>query len=86
MREFSKVMCVLVLMVSAIAAAIAWIDDRPNSTTWLFRTIPAVVAVLALGMFLRLHWQRDLAPDFLAERVGKYLERDGFCFSVARRA
>lgn len=80
MNESVKAVCVLFVIVAVITASIAWIDDRPNSTTWLFRTVPVVIAIIAIGVMLWMHWRRDLAPDLLAQQVGRYLERNGFCF------
>lgn len=81
MHELKKVVSVVVFTAAAITASIAWIDDRPNSTTWLFRTIPIAIAIGAIGVFLWLHRRRDLAPDLLAQQVGRYFERNGFCFN-----
>lgn len=39
------------------------------------------VAILSLLVFLRIHFQRDLAPDLLSQH-GKYFDRDGFCFHL----
>jgi hypothetical protein len=82
MGESKKAICVLVLMAAVIAASVAWIDDRPNRTTWLFRTIPVAIAIIAVVVLLWAHWRRDLAPDLLAQQVGRYFERNGFCFHV----
>ena len=37
MREFLKGVCILVILAGAIAATLAWVDDRPSQLTWLFR-------------------------------------------------
>jgi hypothetical protein len=80
MYESIKAVCVVVIMAAAITAAVAWGDDRPDTTTWLFRTIPIAIALIAIAIFLSVHWKRDSAPDLLAQQAGKYFERTGFCF------
>lgn len=86
MREFAKVMCVLVLMVSAPAGAIAWFTDRPDAATWGFRISGPILAILALAAFLKIHFRRDLAHDYLREHAGTYFNRDGFGFAVSASA
>jgi hypothetical protein len=82
MHESIKTICVVVIIAAVITASVAWIDDRPNSTTWLLRTIPIALTIIAIGLFLWLHWKRDLAPDLLARQVGRYFDRNGFCFQL----
>ncbi|WP_428306121.1 hypothetical protein [Lacipirellula sp.] len=82
MREAIKVLSVVVLAIAVIVTALAWIDDRPNQTTWLLRTIPIAVAVASVIVFLSMHFKKDLAPDLLHRNFGGYFERDGFCFVV----
>ncbi len=51
MREFIKGLIILGLLTSAIAAAMAWIEDRPGEVAWMLRIGgPAV----ALGCFVLL--------------------------------
>ena len=82
MNESIKAVCVVMIMAAAITAAIAWGFDKPNTTTWLFRTIPLAIGIVAVAVLLRLEWRRDLAPDLLFQQVGKYFERNGFCFQL----
>jgi hypothetical protein len=82
MLESIKAILVVVIMAAVITASVAWIDDQPNSTTWLLRTIPIAITIIAIGVFLWLRWRRDLAPDLLAQQVGGYLDRNGFCFHL----
>lgn len=81
MREFFKVSCVLVIGAAILTSACAWIADRPDQLTWILRISPIPIAILSLLLFLRLHYQRDLAPDLLY-RHGRYFDRDGFCFHL----
>jgi hypothetical protein len=80
-REFSKVVCILLIAVGSIAAAIAWIDDRPNEISWTFRIAGPLIAIVAFLGFLVVHFRRDQAPDYLYRTVGKYFDRGGLCFS-----
>lgn len=82
MREFLKVMCVVVLAIAAIVAAIAWFADKPDGMTWLFRIVSPIIAVVALVMFVRMDRQRDKVPDYLSRRTKKFFERNGLCFDV----
>ena len=82
MGESTKVLCVLLLIVGIIAAAIAWYSDRPDAVTWGFRVGGPIVALLALALFLKLHFRRDLVHDYLRDVAGNYFNRDGFCFAV----
>ncbi len=59
MREAIKVLSVVVLAIATIVTALAWIDDRPNQTTWLLRTIPVAVAIASLVVFLSIHTKKD---------------------------
>jgi hypothetical protein len=81
-REFLKVACVLILGAAVIIAAIAWADDRPNATTWMFRWGPIPFALAALFGFLKIHFAADLVPDFLYRECGTYFDRAGLCFVV----
>jgi hypothetical protein len=82
MREFVKVMCVVVLMFGGVWAALVFSDDHPSSTTKILRyALPAVCAA-AIVVFLAIHFRIDEIPDYLYELNGKYFDRDGFCFSL----
>jgi hypothetical protein len=81
MRETVKVVCVLFVIAAIMTSALAWADDRPNQTTWVLRLAPIAVAIFALIVFLRLHFQRDLAPDYLRSHCGTFFDRTGLCFA-----
>lgn len=82
MGESTKAVCGLLMIVGIIAAAMAWVDDRPGATTWAFRIGGIVLTLAALFAILKLHSRADLARDYLRETVGTYFNRDGFCFGV----
>ena len=80
MGESTKAVCSLIMIVGLIAATLAWLADQPDTTVWGVRIGAPVLALMALGLMLKLHWRQDLEHDYLAERVGSYFNRDGFCF------
>jgi hypothetical protein len=82
MREAWKVFSVVVLLFAAPAAAVAWADDHPNLTVRLIRYSCPVLCAVAVAIFLKIHFRRDEAPDYLRKQVGGYFNRDGFCFGV----
>jgi hypothetical protein len=81
MREFLKVACVFVLMICGTAAAIVWVAERPDGTTRALRIVLPLMSVAAIGGFLLIHFQRDIAPDYLYQVSRKYFNRDGFCLA-----
>jgi hypothetical protein len=89
MREFVKVLCVVILMFAAVPAALAWLDDRPNfpqSVVLFCKYVCPVLCLLALALFLKVHFRADDVPDYLGPRVGAYFNRDGFCFGIVPTA
>ncbi len=82
MGESFKAVCVLMLIVSALVAAAFWCDDQPNTTSWIVRIVSSGFSVLALAVILKLHFRADPVPDYLLAAVGKYFNRDGFCFAM----
>ena len=86
MGESTKAICALVLSVGAIAAAIAWIADRPDAATWSIRIGAPTLALMAIALILKLHFRADLAYDYLRDHAGTYFNRDGFCFAIVATA
>jgi hypothetical protein len=86
MREALKVLSVVVLLFAAPAAAVAWFDNRPNMIVHLMRYGCPVLCVLAFAIFLKIHFRADEVPDYLRQQVGKYFNRDGFCFGIVPTA
>ncbi|MGD0898115.1 MAG: hypothetical protein ABR915_09795 [Thermoguttaceae bacterium] len=37
----------------------------------------------ALALFLRLHFRRDLVPDYLSQHCGRFFESNGLCFCLS---
>jgi hypothetical protein len=81
MSESIKAACAVVLVVSAFTAVMVWTEDRPDALTWSLRIGCIVLPILALSLFLALHFRYDVAPDFLRQLRGDYFNRDGFCFA-----
>jgi hypothetical protein len=84
-REFIKVLCVVVLLFGAPLAALAWFDDRldfPQPVIHFMKYACPVLCILAVGIFLKIHFRADEIPDYLGPRVGTYFNRDGFCFGI----
>jgi hypothetical protein len=81
MAEAIKVFCVLVLMVSAVAGALAWMGERPDALQWSMRIGGPILTLVAVALFLKIHFRRDLVPDYLHDHFGSYFNRDGFCFA-----
>jgi hypothetical protein len=82
MGESTKAVSAFVMILASMAVAVAWTVDRPDGVTWAFRIASPAVALLALGLILKLHFRKDLAPDYLRPIAGTYYNRDGFCFTV----
>jgi hypothetical protein len=80
MRETLKVLCVVVFMFAAPAAAIGWFDRAGSAVSLFLRYGCPVLAVLGIAGFLKIHFRADLAPDYLHHHVGTYFNRGGFCF------
>jgi hypothetical protein len=80
MREAVKVLCVVVFLFAVPTAVIVWTDDRPSFTVSVLKYACPVLSVLAIVIFLKLHFRRDEAHDYLREHVGAYFNRGGFCF------
>lgn len=84
MGESTKAVLALLGIIAACASLAGWLDDRPDGATWLWRIVPLLVAAGIFGLLLKLHFRRDRAPDFLAERCdGTYFNRGGFAFGVS---
>lgn len=85
MHEFAKGTCCVVVLAALIAAAFGWNDDRPTLTTWSFRVGGPLIAIAALAAFLKLHFRRDQAPDYLSRVTPGFFDRAGFCFAFTIR-
>jgi hypothetical protein len=81
MREFLKIITVVVFMAAAPTAAVAWIDDRPSLTVTCLKYTCPVLSVLAIAAFLKLHFRADEVPDYLRQQFRTRFERGGFCFA-----
>ncbi len=83
MGESTKSTCALLMIVSAVTAALAWMDDRPDLTTWLLRICGLIVATLSLCLILTLHFRNDFEHDYLRSSFRTYFNRDGLCFAFS---
>jgi hypothetical protein len=81
MRESIKAVCTLLFMIAACVAGVMWFEDRPNQTTWWLRIGSTALALLSVGVLLKLHFRADAAPDYLRQVAGNYFNRGGFCFA-----
>jgi hypothetical protein len=82
-RDFIKIMCSLVFGIFVAVAIMAWVDDFPSRTTWYGRIGFPIIAAVAIGVFLKVHYLRDIAPDFLSRSYPRFFDRNGFCFSCS---
>lgn len=82
MGKSSKEACVLFLMIGLLVGSVAWVDDRPNTTTWAFRIGGPVLAIFSIGFLFSLEGRKDLAHDYLHDLFGEYFNREGFCFCL----
>ncbi len=57
--------------------------NRPTPLLMAAQCLAWSFAAACLVLFLGLHLRRDLVPDYLSLCQGKFLERDGFCFSIS---
>jgi hypothetical protein len=83
MGESFKAVVSLFVIIALIVALIAWIEDRPDQTTWIVRASSLAVAAALVAVLIKRHFRRDLAPDYLHDACGVYFNRGGFCFAFA---
>jgi hypothetical protein len=81
MRETLKVLSVIVFMIAAPTAAIAWTDDQPSFVVSILKYACPILSILAIATFLRIHFRADEVPDYLRLQVGTYFSRGGFSFA-----
>lgn len=82
MGESTKAVAALVMIVGVVVAGFAWIDDRPNFTTWTCLYGGVGVAAIAGAFLVGLQLRSDHEVDYLRDAFGTYFNRDGFCFAV----
>jgi hypothetical protein len=81
MSQSVKSVCTLVLIVASFIVIVVWTDSHPSSTTQIVGNSAILTAILSLAALLFLHFRRDLAHDYLLEKMNRYFNRDGFCFA-----
>lgn len=79
MREALKLACVIALLAALPATAVVWLDDRPDEVAWAVRFLAPAISTAALVVFLKIHFRRDEAPDFLRDS-GNYFTSGGLGF------
>lgn len=57
--------------------------NRPTPLLMAAQCLAWSFAAACLVLFLGLHLRRDRVPDYLSLCQGKFLERDGFCFTIS---
>jgi len=82
MREGLKVLSVVVFMFAVPTAVIVWTDDRPSPSVSVLKYASPLLSILAIAVFLKLHFRRDDAQDYLREKVATHFNRGGFCFGL----
>jgi len=86
MGESTKVILSLILGIAGVVGAIAWIPGPTDPLTWPLRIGGPVVALLALGMIIKLQFRSDLAFDYLRKHQGDYQNHHDFCFTCESTA
>jgi len=81
----TKVVGVILMMLSGLVSALGWIDDRPTAGTWFLRLGGLAAAALILIWILWLHFRPDYERDYLRDISRQYFNRDGFCFTFAAK-
>ena len=82
MGESAKAILALSLIVFAIVAGCFWIEDQPDTMTWVARICFSIACSACLISLIILQKRRDLAPDFLRESFGNYFNSNGLCFAI----
>lgn len=82
MRETLKVLCVVIFMFAAPAAALGWFDRADGAISLFLRYGCPVLALAGIVGFLKIHLRADLVPDYLYHHSGTYFNRGGFCFGI----
>jgi hypothetical protein len=84
MNQSIKSVLALVILICLGTSIFGWatpgIAGVPGSQFWLRAS--GVLLLPAIALLVWADFRRDLAPDFLRQRVKHYFDRDGFCFAV----
>jgi len=81
MRESIKAVLQFILIVSGLVILISFIPDFRNTPwRWMLPLFGVTVALIDSLVLLLMHFQRDLAKDFLYMPSQKYFDCHGFCF------
>jgi hypothetical protein len=80
MREFVRVMSVVVMMVAAVWGGVAWVDEKPGKWNTYERYGLPALAVLSVAWFVYDSLRRDRAPDFLKEQCKSFFDSGGLSF------
>lgn len=83
MREFIQGVVAVLLLFVGIGASFPWMDDRPNTTTWILRFVLPLIAILLAVILIRFNYTKDKVPDYLGAVNSPYFNRGGFCFAFA---
>lgn len=88
MREFIKGVLTLIIVVAIFAGSFLFFVEELRNKPWFW---PAFLTCLIGGfgsfvLFVKIHFQRDLVPDFLSRHSRDFFDRDGFCFLITPAA
>ena len=81
--QSTKAILQLVVIIALVIVAIQCFLAEKVSVPTL--TISIIVAIVSLGIVLKLHYLRGEVPDYLREVGGPYIECKGFCFLLSTR-
>lgn len=84
MRESIKTILVLIIIVcSIVIASMLFLPQGPGPARdrWFILSAAAIIGGPALVLFLRMHFTRDLVPNYLSQHAREFFDRDGLCFA-----
>jgi hypothetical protein len=82
-RESIKAICMVLLIFSVLFGCMTYIDpQKVDDTILAVRYGCFIVCVLSAAWLIWYALQRDLVPDFLSAKYGRFYDRNGLCFIV----
>lgn len=82
MREFTKAVCSLFLIIAVPFTVAVWYGHKGDADSWVSCLSTTLFTLLLLAFLFWLHYRPDLAHDFLRDTTGVYFNRGGFCFMI----